>query len=149
MAMRKTAQNHSASATKKTSDPIEERVVAFAKQLGFMVGTVEAKADGWLDRQTLTREIGRIRDKAAELLDRVNREATAARTAAKETATSPAQTAATQTAPSDTPPGRGPVDAPGKRHRKPLPQERIDKLMGEPTGKQMGQKSRTGRRGGR
>ena len=36
---------------------------------------------------------------------------------------------------------RGPVDAPGKRHRKPPPQESIDKRMGEPTGKKMGQKS--------
>ena len=45
---------------------------------------------------------------------------------------------------------RGPVDAPGKRHRKPPPQEPIDKRMGEPRGKQMGQKSlKTGRRGGR
>ena len=44
---------------------------------------------------------------------------------------------------------RGPVDAPGKRHRKPPPQEPLDKRMGEPVGKQMGQKSaRTaGRRG--
>jgi len=40
---------------------------------------------------------------------------------------------------------RGPVDAPGKRHRKPLPQERLDKRMGEPVGKQMGQKSSKGR----
>jgi hypothetical protein len=45
---------------------------------------------------------------------------------------------------------RGPVDAPGKRHRKPPPQELIDKRMGEPRGKQMGQKSvKTGWRGGR
>jgi hypothetical protein len=45
---------------------------------------------------------------------------------------------------------RGPVDAPGKRHRKPLPPEQIDRQMGEPRGKQMGQKSaKTGRRGGR
>jgi hypothetical protein len=45
---------------------------------------------------------------------------------------------------------RGPVDAPGKRHRKPPPQEPIDKRMGEPRGKQMGQKSvKTGWRGGR
>jgi hypothetical protein len=36
---------------------------------------------------------------------------------------------------------RGAVDAPGKRHRKPPPQERIGKRMGEPVGKQMGQKS--------
>jgi len=160
--MRKTAQkDSSASGAKKTSDPIEERVVAFAKHLGSMVGTVEAKAEGWLDRKALTTELGRIRDKAAELLDRVNRETSSARTAAKETATSRAQTAAKQTAASPaqtaakptpasgTPPTRGPVDAPGKRHRQPLPNERIDRLMGEPTGKQMGQKSRSGRRGGR
>jgi hypothetical protein len=45
---------------------------------------------------------------------------------------------------------RGPVDAPGKHHRKPLPPEQIDRQMGEPRGKQMGQKSaKTGRRGGR
>lgn len=36
---------------------------------------------------------------------------------------------------------RGAVDAPGKRHRKPPPQEVIGKRMGEPVGKQMGQKS--------
>lgn len=35
---------------------------------------------------------------------------------------------------------RGAVDAPGKRHRKPPPQERIDRRMGEPVGKKMGQK---------
>jgi hypothetical protein len=47
-------------------------------------------------------------------------------------------------------PSRGPVDAPGKRHRKPLPPEPLDKHMGEPIGKKMGQKNaRTGRRGGR
>lgn len=37
--------------------------------------------------------------------------------------------------------GRGPVDAPGKRRRTPLPQEVTDKRMGEPRGKQMGHKS--------
>ena len=36
---------------------------------------------------------------------------------------------------------RGPVDAPGKRHRRPGLQEAIDKRMGEPRGKHMGQKS--------
>jgi hypothetical protein len=55
-----------------------------------------------------------------------------------------------QTATSATRLSRGPVDAPGKHHRKPPPQEPIDKRMGEPRGKQMGQKSlKTGRRGGR
>jgi hypothetical protein len=37
--------------------------------------------------------------------------------------------------------GRGPVDAPGKHHRIPPPQEPINKRMGEPRGKQMGQKN--------
>jgi len=47
-------------------------------------------------------------------------------------------------------PSRGPVDAAGKHHRKPLSPERIDRQMGEPIGKQMGQKSaKAGRRGGR
>jgi hypothetical protein len=62
----------------------------------------------------------------------------------------PRNTAAKQTATSATRLGRGPVDAPGKRHRKPPPQEPIDKRMGEPRGKQMGQKNaKTGRVGGR
>jgi hypothetical protein len=57
---------------------------------------------------------------------------------------------AKQTAAPATRLSRGPVDAPGKRHRKPPPQESLDKRMGEPRGKQMGQKSRkTGWRGGR
>lgn len=48
------------------------------------------------------------------------------------------------------PAGRGLVDAPGKRHRKPPPQESINKRMGEPTGKKMGQKSfKIGMRRGR
>ena len=61
----------------------------------------------------------------------------------------PRSTAAKQTATSATRVSRGPVDAPGKHHRKPLPQEPIDKRLGEPRGKQMGQKNvRSGRRGG-
>lgn len=60
------------------------------------------------------------------------------------------QAAAKQAVSSATRLGRGAVDAPGKRHRKPLPQEPIDKRMGEPRGKQMGQKSvKTGWRSGR
>ena len=59
-------------------------------------------------------------------------------------------TAAKQPAASATRVNRGPVDAPGKRHRKPLPQEPIDKRMGEPRGKQMGQKNaKRADRGGR
>jgi hypothetical protein len=51
------------------------------------------------------------------------------------------QAATKRTATSATRQSRGPVDAPGKRHRKPQPHETIDKQMGEPRGKQMGQKN--------
>ena len=61
-----------------------------------------------------------------------------------------APAAVKQTAVATSRPSRGPVDAPGKRHREPLPGEPIDKRMGEPRGKQMGQKSaKTGWRSGR
>ena len=59
-------------------------------------------------------------------------------------------TAATRTATAAARPSRGPVDAPGKRHRKAQPKEPIDKWLGEPRGKQMGQKSaKNSPRGGR
>jgi hypothetical protein len=108
-------------------DEVEEKLVAFAQQLGFMVGTVQAKAEGWLDRETLTKQIGRIRDSASDLLAHVT-PASAAPTADA----APARV------------NRGPVDAPRKRHRRPPPQERLAKRMGEPMGKQMGQKSAKG-----
>jgi hypothetical protein len=38
-------------------------------------------------------------------------------------------------------PDRGLVDARGKRHRTPVPDEPVDPRLGEPRGKQMGQKS--------
>jgi hypothetical protein len=61
---------------------------------------------------------------------------------------SPAAVKLTAAAPSR--PSRGPVDAPGKRHRQPLPGEPIDRRLGEPRGKQMGQKSvKSGWRSGR
>jgi hypothetical protein len=62
-------------ARKKTSEPateesraMEERVVAFAEQLGRMVGTVERKTTGWLDMAALSDQLTRIRDGAADLL---------------------------------------------------------------------------------
>ena len=134
MTMRKATQNQ-----QSTNVLVEEKLVAFAEQLGWLVGTVQAKAEGWLDRTVLTKEIARIRDSAADLLAHVNRKAMSQR-----------KTPAKRPATSATRPGRGLVDAPGKRHRKLLPQERIDKQMGEPRGKQTGQKQfKSGKRSGR
>jgi len=129
MAAQKTVRKDQSDAGRATSDVIEQKVVALAEQLGWFLGTVQAKAEGWLDREALRKEVGRIRDGAVDLLDHVNRASAEARKAAATPSVAPTIRAS-----------RGPVDAPGKRHRKPPPQERLDKRMGEPVGKKMGQK---------
>ena len=94
-----------------TADGMEQRVVAFAEQLGRITGTLQAKAEGWLDREALTKQIASLRDSATELLEQLAGGST------KDSKRSPAATAA---------PGktkgrsRGVVDAPGKKHRKPM-----------------------------
>jgi hypothetical protein len=52
---------------------MEQRVIAFAEQLGRMVGTVERKTTGWLDMATLSDQLTRIRDGAADLLGHLGR----------------------------------------------------------------------------
>ena len=46
-------------------------MVAFAEQLGRMAGTLQAKAEGWLDRETLTKQVASVRDSATELLEQL------------------------------------------------------------------------------
>ena len=112
--MKKSSEAPSASAGTSSDSAIEQRVVQFAEQLGYVVGTIQAKADGWLDREALRAQIASVRDAASTLLKQVapsrpRRKRKAARPSAarKQAAT-----------------GRGPVDAPGKRHRKPAPRVR-------------------------
>ena len=95
-----------------TADEMEPRVVAFAEQLGRMAGTFQAKAEGWLDREALTKQIASVRDSAAELLEQLAAGAT------KGSKRHPVATAALGRTK-----GRsgGVVDAPGKKHRKPMP----------------------------
>ena len=137
-------------AVKTNAGDTEARVVALAEQLGWFLGTVQGKAEGWLDRDVLRKEVAKIRDGAAQLLQHVDaatrsavmengRPKAAAKPDAKAAAKPEAQKA-TKSAALDVKPSRGLVDAPGKKHRKPPPQERINKRMGEPVGKQMGQK---------
>ncbi|MDP2052334.1 MAG: hypothetical protein Q8L75_01770 [Acidobacteriota bacterium] len=136
----------------KSKTATEAKVVELAEQLGWFLGTAKAKADGWLESDKVKKELARIRDGASELLQHIE---AAARSASMDKA---GPKASPKTGPKadkqgpvvagpdarkvakDAKPDRGPVDAPGKRHRKPPPQERIDKRMGEPEGKQMGQK---------
>jgi hypothetical protein len=94
-----------------TGDALEQRVVAFAEQLGRIAGTFQARAEGWMDREALTRQIASVRDGAAELLEQL------AGGPAKDSGRVPPAAASTVTK------GRsgGVVDAPGKKHRKPIP----------------------------
>jgi hypothetical protein len=117
----------SAPADNDTSDSaVEQRVVQFAEQLGRVIGTVQAKTDGWLDRKTLSTQITGIRDAAADLLQHV------ADGVENVTTTKPGAAAPEAAARAS----RGAVDAPGKKHRGPTPSlkgakhsdERIAKL---------------------
>jgi hypothetical protein len=95
-----------------SKDGLEERLLAFAEQLGRIAGTVQAKAAGWMDGDALTKELAGVRDGAAALLQQL-------------TAGAPAVPDSKPTA--GAAPGRsrgrsgGIVDAPGKKHRPPLP----------------------------
>jgi hypothetical protein len=50
---------------------MDEKVTAFAEQLGRIVGTVQGKAEGWLERQTLKDDLTNVRDTAARLLQQL------------------------------------------------------------------------------
>ena len=91
---------------------LEQRVLEFAEQLGRIAGTVQAKTAGWMDGDALKNELARVRDGAADLLQQL----TAAAPASAEK--SPPAGAAIRRSR-----GRsgGIVDAPGKRHRPPMP----------------------------
>jgi hypothetical protein len=100
-------------ATKTSSKPpataaVEKRVVALAEQLGRLVGTVQAKADGWVDLPALNTQLMRIRDGAAGILGQMRSARSQSR---KGKGRKPTAKAAGRSG--------GKVDAPGKTHRKP------------------------------
>jgi len=49
----------------------EQRLVALAEQLGWLAGTIQGKAEGWLNSETLTAQLSRVRDGASALLDQM------------------------------------------------------------------------------
>ena len=115
---KRTAAKQAAGGTETNRD-VEPMVTALAEQLGSFLGKVQKKADGWLENEALAAQVTQIRDRATALLKQVNR---ARAKAAKSR-------------------NGGGVDVPVKRLRKPPPQELFDPRLGEPMGKQMGQKS--------
>ena len=116
--------------TASAADTVEQRVVAFAEQLGRIVGTVQGKADGWLDSQMLNDQLTRIRDGASDLLNHLGSKTTsvAASPAQKQTRShTPGRSATAPTArrmAAATGRSGGKVDAPGKSHRTPPPSAR-------------------------
>ena len=115
---RPSATQHDSSTAPTTSsgtpavDGLEERVLAFAEQLGRIAGTVQAKTAGWMDGDALKKDLARVRDGAADLLQQLTADAPPV----------------TESRPTGDPAPRssrersgGSVDAPGKKHRPPTP----------------------------
>jgi hypothetical protein len=94
-----------------TTFAIEQRVLAFAEQLGRIAGTFQAKAEGWMDRDAVTKQIASVRDGAAKLLEQL---------AGGTTKASDRYPAAAVTLGKARRRSGGVVDAPGKKHRKPV-----------------------------
>jgi len=111
------------SSATSAADAIEARVVALAEQFGRLVGTVQARADGLVDRQALNEQLTRIRDGATGLLGHL-----AGQTPSASARRSPKRSAKAKPAarPAAKASGRsgGKVDAPGKAHRKAPPRGR-------------------------
>jgi len=89
---------------------LERQVLAFAEQLGYVAGSIESKAEGWMDREKLSRQVASVRDGAKQLLDQL------ATGVASRVRRRPAPKKPVRKARSG-----GAVDAPGKKHRKPAP----------------------------
>ncbi len=131
-----------AAKTGTTSDAMEERLLAFADQMGTMVGTVQRRAEGWLESEAVRAEVARIKDSASDLLEYHEFARAVAGSKGKRAPRSVATPAKVSK--------RGPVDAPGKQHRKPPPQELGSRRMTNPKGSQTGpQKVKAARRRGR
>ena len=48
---------------------LERQVLAFAEQLGYVAGSIESRAEGWMDVDKLSRQVTSVRDGAKQLLD--------------------------------------------------------------------------------
>jgi len=102
----------------QAADAIEQQVVAFAEQLGRVVGTVQAKSEGWLDPKALADQVSRIRDgvvAAAGAQRRSRAHDANHRSRGRGSAAAPIERGVKTGGRSG-----GFVDAPGKKHRKPV-----------------------------
>jgi hypothetical protein len=110
----KPAATRTPAATATAADATEGRIIALAEQLGRMAGAVQAKAQGWMDRDALSKQVASVRDSATTLLQHlagIGAKATPAKAPKRKAARS-----------------GGAVDAPGKTHRKRTPADPGAKL---------------------
>ena len=153
-----------AAGTTSGSGSAEDRVIALAEQLGRIVGTVQAKAGGLMDRDALMQQISQVRDGATHLLEHLgvgggqpettstegeeaqqasqasssraknsgqdgnrsrqpNRRAATGGGRQKASAEASAGMSRQNTQPTTRGRSGGVVDAPGKKHRKPVPDD--------------------------
>jgi hypothetical protein len=98
------------SSTSPSTNALERQVLAFAEQLGYVAGSIQAKSEGLMDRETLSRQVTSVRDGAKRLLDQIA-SGVATRVRRRRTPAKPVRKARSG----------GMVDAPGKKHRKPAP----------------------------
>ena len=113
------------SSASKAEERVEEYVVAFAEQLGRIAGTVQTRAEGWMDRESLSKQIAGVRDSAAALLKRL----------AGGTAKSAKRKRSGGSRGRNKGRSGGVVDAPGKKHRKPSRPIQTRALAGSQAGK--------------
>ena len=102
------------------TDAMEQRVVAFAEQLGRVVGAVQAKTEGWMDREALQAQIASVRDSASALLKQLK---TSVSNMASGESGQPQRAAVGAAAQKNRARSRSKVAAPGKKHRKPMPKD--------------------------
>ncbi len=125
--MKTTRKGAARATTGKKADPdsLESRMASFAEQVGRLAGTVAGKADGWMDGKAIQQQLAAVRDGAAGLLRHIaGREAASSSTVTK--GTRPRSPKMQPAMAGDTGAPRrgrsgGSVDAPGKKHRGPLP----------------------------
>ena len=105
----KSKPSSKSTATSQTG-PLERQVLAFAEQLGYVAGSIQARTEGLVDRKTLSRQVTSVRDGAKHLLEQLAT-GVASRVRRKPAPKRPVRKARSG----------GTVDAPGKAHRKPAP----------------------------
>jgi len=100
----------------RAPEAVEEKVVALAEQMGRLIGTVQARAEGWLDPKYMRDQLTRIQDGATDLLSHLGTGAD-----------KPDESAPQPTGRRSSGRSGGKVDAPGKKHRPPPPSARLPK----------------------